>query len=91
MFEQFVQLDQSSTRRQGGTGLGLYLCRQLATLLGGTLDLTGVAGGGCCFTLTIADGAVAAAEAAPEAPPEPEAPPATPAKFAGVRTPAEAH
>ena len=51
VFEQFVQLDQSSTRRQGGTGLGLYLCRQLSTLLGGTLTLEGVAGGGCCFTL----------------------------------------
>ena len=56
VFEQFVQLDQSSTRRQGGTGLGLYLCRQLATLLSGTLTLGEAAGGGCCFTLTITGG-----------------------------------
>ena len=55
VFEQFVQLDQSSTRRQGGTGLGLHLCRQLA--------LEETPGGGCTFSLTIpaagADGALA--------------------------------
>ncbi|HEY5014379.1 MAG TPA: HAMP domain-containing sensor histidine kinase [Acidimicrobiia bacterium] len=53
VFEQFVQLDQTSTRRQGGTGLGLYVCRQLATLLGGTLELEETPGGGCHFTLTL--------------------------------------
>ena len=37
VFERFVQLDQSSTRRRGGTGLGLHLCRNVVTLLGGTL------------------------------------------------------
>ena len=52
-FERFVQLDQSSTRRQGGTGLGLYLCRQLATLLGGRLELDDTPGGGCTFTLVL--------------------------------------
>ena len=88
VFEQFVQLDQSSTRRQGGTGLGLYLCRQLATLLSGTLTLGEAAGGGCCFTLTITGGAVAPSVTEPKAPPAPEPPAAT--KFAGVRTrPAE--
>jgi signal transduction histidine kinase len=53
VFERFVQLDQSSTRRQGGTGLGLYLCRQLASQLGGRLTLTETAGGGCTFTLAV--------------------------------------
>ena len=61
VFQRFVQLDQSSTRRQGGTGLGLYLCRQLAGLLGGSLVLDEAPGGGCLFTL-----AVPAAEAVPE-------------------------
>lgn len=53
VFERFVQLDQTSTRSHGGTGLGLYLCRQLAAVLGGTLTLSEAAGGGCCFTLTL--------------------------------------
>lgn len=53
VFERFVQLDQSSTRRQGGTGLGLYLCRQLASLLDGTLTLEETSGGGCTFRLRL--------------------------------------
>lgn len=53
VFEPFVQLDQSSTRRQGGTGLGLHLCRQLAQLLDGRLELDEAPGGGCRFTLTL--------------------------------------
>jgi signal transduction histidine kinase len=64
VFERFVQLDQSSTRRNGGTGLGLYLCRQLAEALGGRLDLGEAEGGGCMFTLTVPTGDVAAARAA---------------------------
>lgn len=53
VFERFVQLDQSSTRARGGTGLGLYLCRQLAGVLGGSLELFDADGGGCRFTLTV--------------------------------------
>lgn len=69
VFERFVQLDQSSTRRNGGTGLGLYLCRKLAGALGGQLDLVAVAGPGCCFSLVLPvgfDGLAAAAAALPE-------------------------
>jgi signal transduction histidine kinase len=53
VFERFVQLDQSSTRRQGGTGLGLHLCKQLAELVDGQITLAETPGGGCTFTLTI--------------------------------------
>ena len=53
IFERFVQLDQTSTRTGGGTGLGLYLCRQLAGVLGGTLTLSDADGGGCRFRLTL--------------------------------------
>ena len=65
VFEQFVQLDQSSTRRQGGTGLGLYLCRQVAGLLNGTLTLEPAPGGGCCFTLAIPESSPLAATPTP--------------------------
>ncbi len=95
VFEQFVQLDQSSTRRQGGTGLGLYLCRQLATLLNGTLTLEPTRGGGCFFMLTVPAASPPDIAPAPERAPgvtaHDEAEPApTPARFENVRTrPAE--
>jgi signal transduction histidine kinase len=53
IFERFVQLDQSSTRRHGGTGLGLHLCRELAELLGGDLRVATSPAGGARFTLTV--------------------------------------
>lgn len=53
VFERFVQLDQSLTRSRGGLGLGLYLCRQLATVLDGELVLTETPGGGCSFCLAV--------------------------------------
>jgi signal transduction histidine kinase len=52
-FERFVQLDQSATRRHGGTGTGLYLSRQLADLLGATLDVEPTPGGGATFVLAL--------------------------------------
>jgi signal transduction histidine kinase len=53
VFERFVQLDGSSTRMQGGTGLGLYLCRRLAELLEADLELSETPGGGATFALTL--------------------------------------
>ena len=53
VFERFVQLNQTLTRSQGGLGLGLYLCRQLATVLDGELVLTETPGGGCSFCLAV--------------------------------------
>jgi len=56
IFERFVQLDQSSTRRRGGTGLGLYLCRQLVGVLGGTISVAGRNRGGTNFTVRVPTG-----------------------------------
>ena len=53
LFEAFEQLEHLHTRRFEGTGLGLYLCRNLAALLGGELNLTSEYGSGSTFTLLL--------------------------------------
>jgi PAS domain S-box-containing protein len=53
MFEPFRQADDGLNRRYCGIGLGLTLGREIAQLLGGTLESTSVVGEGSTFTLTI--------------------------------------
>ena len=53
LFQAFSQLDSTSTRNVEGAGLGLYLCRNLANLLGGKLTLASEFGRGSTFTLTL--------------------------------------
>jgi PAS domain S-box-containing protein len=54
LFEPFTQADNSTTRKFGGTGLGLALSRQLARTMGGDVRLLSCARGeGCTFGATI--------------------------------------
>jgi len=53
LFKPFSQADSSTTRKYGGTGLGLALSRQLAELLGGSLDVESESGVGSRFILCL--------------------------------------
>jgi signal transduction histidine kinase/HPt (histidine-containing phosphotransfer) domain-containing protein len=56
IFTPFQQADTSTTRRFGGTGLGLTICKRLAAMLGGDITVQSNAGSGSCFAVTIATG-----------------------------------
>ncbi|MGH2784475.1 MAG: ATP-binding protein [Actinomycetota bacterium] len=53
IFERFKRLGDHMTRSQGGTGLGLYIARQLARAIGGELAVHSTAGQGATFTLRL--------------------------------------
>ena len=53
LFQRFEQADGGITRRFGGSGLGLSICRQLAAMMGGDLDCESEPGGGSAFILTL--------------------------------------
>ncbi|MFI0849728.1 ATP-binding protein [Mesorhizobium sp. IMUNJ 23232] len=53
IFEEFQQVDNSSTRQKGGTGLGLAISRRIVEMHGGTIDVESVLGSGSTFRLKI--------------------------------------
>ncbi len=53
VFDEFKQVDGSTTRQYGGTGLGLAICKKITTLLGGRISVESEVDVGTTFTLTI--------------------------------------
>jgi signal transduction histidine kinase len=53
LFQAFAQADASTSKKYGGTGLGLALSRKFCQLMGGDLTVASEAGKGSTFTATI--------------------------------------
>jgi PAS domain S-box-containing protein len=53
LFQKFYRVDSSATRTIGGTGLGLYLCRQIIELFNGHVEVESKLGEGSTFSFTL--------------------------------------
>jgi len=70
LFQAFTQADVSTTRKFGGTGLGLALTRRFCQMMGGDVTVHSVPGEGSIFTIKLP---AVVRDAKPEAPPRPKA------------------
>jgi signal transduction histidine kinase len=64
IFDEFQQVDSSSTRKKGGTGLGLSISRRIVELHGGTIAVDSEVGTGSTFKVTVPVNALPIKEAA---------------------------
>ncbi|KAK5107288.1 hypothetical protein LTR62_001417 [Meristemomyces frigidus] len=69
LFKRFSQIDGSSTRQHGGTGLGLVISRQLAQLHGGDMSAKGVPDKGATFSFYVQTSLPSKHDVPPAAPP----------------------
>ncbi|WP_337262791.1 MULTISPECIES: hybrid sensor histidine kinase/response regulator [unclassified Serratia (in: enterobacteria)] len=65
IFESFSQADTSTTRKYGGTGLGLTISARLVAMMGGKLQVSSQPGRGSCFYFSLPVHAIADAEVSP--------------------------
>ena len=67
LFQAFAQADASTSKKYGGTGLGLALSRKFCQLMGGDLTVASEAGKGSTFTATIPSEVIEVADSKPQA------------------------